>query len=84
MRLLLFLISLTAYAQATFQTTSQLVVETVSVKDKDGNPITGLTAKDFAITEDGVPQTIKFFEFQKLTDAPPSQPRTPASNSSPA
>ena len=77
MRHLLFLIALSVHAQATFQTTSQLVVETVSVKDKDGNPITGLTAKDFAITEDGVPQTIKFFEFQKLTDAPPSQPTNP-------
>ncbi len=77
MRHLLFLLALAAYPQATFQTTSQLVVETVSVKDKDGNPITGLTAKDFAITEDGVPQTIKFFEFQKLTDAPPSQPTNP-------
>lgn len=77
MRHLLFLLALAAYPQATFQTTSQLVVETVSVKDKDGNPITGLTAKDFAITEDGVPQTIKFFEFQKLTDAPPAQPTAP-------
>jgi VWFA-related protein len=77
MRRLLFLLALAAYPQATFQTTSQLVVETVSVKDKDGNPITGLTAKDFAITEDGVPQTIKFFEFQKLTDAPPAQPTNP-------
>ena len=77
MRFCLFLLALAAYPQATFQTTSQLVVETVSVKDKDGNPITGLTAKDFAITEDGVPQTIKFFEFQKLTDAPPSQPTNP-------
>ena len=77
MRFCLFLLALAAYPQATFQTTSQLVVETVSVKDKDGNPITGLTAKDFAITEDGVPQTIKFFEFQKLTDAPPAQPTNP-------
>jgi VWFA-related protein len=77
MRFYLFLLALTAYPQATFQTTSQLVVETVSVKDKDGNPITDLTAKDFAITEDGVPQSIKFFEFQKLTDAPPAQPTNP-------
>ena len=77
MRHLLFLLALAAYPQATFQTTSQLVVETVSVKDKDGNPITGLTAKDFAITEDGVPQTIKFFEFQELSDAPPAQPTNP-------
>ena len=53
---------------ATFQTSTQLVVETVVVKDKTGNPIEGLTAKDFIVTEDGVQQTIKFFEYQKLPD----------------
>ena len=35
----------------------QLVVEAVVVKDKDGKTIPGLTAKDFTVTEDGVPQT---------------------------
>jgi VWFA-related protein len=44
----------------------QLVVETVAVKDKQGNPIQGLTAKDFVVTEDGVPQTIRFAEHQDL------------------
>jgi VWFA-related protein len=53
----------------TFQSTTQLVVETVTVKDKDGKPVNGLTAKDFTITEDGVPQEIKFFEFQQLDQA---------------
>ena len=28
--------------------------------------VEGLTAKDFTVTEDGVPQTINFFEYQKL------------------
>ena len=54
---------------ATFKTTTQLVVETVSVKDKSGKPVEGLTAKDFTITEDGVAQTIKFFEYQKFEEA---------------
>src|ERR1700683_295908 len=45
---------------------SQLVVETVVVKDKQGKLIQGLTAKDFAITEDGVPQQITFCENQAL------------------
>jgi VWFA-related protein len=45
---------------------SQLVVETVVVKDKQGKLIQGLTAKDFAITEDGVPQQISFCEHQAL------------------
>jgi hypothetical protein len=38
---------------------TQLVVETVIAKDKKGNFINGLTAKDFTITEDGAPQTIQ-------------------------
>jgi VWFA-related protein len=49
-----------------FTSETQLVIETVSVTDKDGVPIENLTAEDFAVTEDGVPQTIRFFEFQKL------------------
>ena len=51
-----------------FKTTAQLVLETVTVKDKNGNAIEGLTAKDFAITEDNVPQTVAFCEFQKFDD----------------
>jgi VWFA-related protein len=49
-----------------FRTSSLLIVETVTVKDKDGRPIEGLTAKDFTISEDGEPQTISFVEFQRL------------------
>lgn len=63
----------TAGAEApTFQTGTQLVIETVSVKDKQGKSLEGLTAKDFTITEDGTPQTIKFFELQRVpVDAEP-------------
>jgi VWFA-related protein len=56
----------------TFKSTTQLVVETVNVKDKNGKPITGLAAKDFVVTEDGVAQEIKFFEYQKLDAVLPS------------
>lgn len=58
----------------TFTTGTQLVVETVSVKDKQGNPVEGLAAKDFSVTEDGVPQAIRFFEYQKLPDQPGAAP----------
>ena len=54
----------------TFKTSTQLVIETVGVKDKSGKPIEGLTAKDFIVTEDGMPQTISFFEYQKLPEGP--------------
>jgi VWFA-related protein len=50
----------------TFRTTTRLIVNTVTVKDKDGKPIEGLTAKDFVVTEDNEPQMISFVEFQRL------------------
>jgi VWFA-related protein len=50
----------------TLSVKSQLVVETVVAKDKQGNFIQGLTAKDFALTEDGAPQTIRICEHQDL------------------
>ena len=56
--------------QVIFRTSSQLVIETVGVKRKNGMPVEGLTAKDFIVTEDGVAQTISVFEYQKLPEVP--------------
>jgi VWFA-related protein len=65
--------------RTTFTSATQLVIETVSVTDKKGHPIDNLTAKDFTVTENGIPQTIRFFEQQQLpeTSAPLSTPYQP-------
>jgi VWFA-related protein len=55
---------------------SQLVVETVEAKDKKGNFIPGLTAKDFTVTEDGAPQTINIFEHEQLSATSTPLPRS--------
>ena len=52
----------------TISVTTRLIIETVTVKDKKGKPIDGLTDKDFTITEDGIPQVIKFCEHQTLPE----------------
>jgi VWFA-related protein len=57
-----------------FEVTTQLVVVNLSVRDKNGEAIEGLKTSDFSVTEDGKPQHIKVFEYQRLEDAalPPS------------
>jgi VWFA-related protein len=62
----------------TLSVKSQLVTETVVIKDKQGKFIPGLNAKDFAVTEDGAPQTIRVFEHETLPiDAAPLPPSSP-------
>src|ERR1022692_2590380 len=60
-----------------FTSLAQLVEEMVSVKDKEGKVIEGLTAKDFVVTEDGKPQTISFCYFQKFDEITESDPVVP-------
>jgi VWFA-related protein len=59
---------------------TRLVVQTVRVTSRDGHPLEGLTRENFELTEDGVPQTISVFEFEKLDDTPRGQqaPTVPA------
>jgi VWFA-related protein len=61
-------------AQPVFRSSTRLIVQTVSVKDRNGNPVEGLTAKDFIVTEDGEPQDIAFVEFQRLVEGTPGAP----------
>ena len=60
-----------AAAQQTFRTAVDLVHFGVVVTDKQGSPITGLTADDFEIKEAGKLQTIKFFTAGDPAAAPP-------------
>jgi TonB family protein len=48
-----------------FAVSSQLVMVQVTVTHPSGTAVEGLTAADFVVTEDGAPQTISVFEFQK-------------------
>jgi len=72
-----------ATTTATFTSSTQLVVESVSVKDRSGKVIEGLHKEDFNVTEDAKPQTIKFFEFENLEEAAaatPPQTKLPAAS----
>lgn len=53
--------SLSAVAQPTFRAGVELVTFGVTVVDRKGNLVTGLTRDDFEIVEDGAAQTIKYF-----------------------
>src|SRR6266516_3034063 len=57
----------------TFKSSSTLVVVSVFVRDKSGNVVEGLKKEDFKLLEDGKPQNIAIFEFQKLEDPAPRQ-----------
>jgi VWFA-related protein len=61
---------------AVFRATSNLVRVDIVVRDRDGNPVRGLTADDFVVTEDNRPQQITSFTFEEiaLDTLPPVTP----------
>lgn len=65
--------SLVPGQQPVFKTSANLVIVTVFVRDRDGRPVEGLKKNDFIVTENGVPQTISVFEFQRI-DTPEGAP----------
>ena len=60
---------------ATFTSHTSLVIVDVTVKDKTGKLIEGLKQSDFAVFEDGKPQKISVFEYQKLESHPEPPPK---------
>jgi Ca-activated chloride channel family protein len=48
-------------AQIPYRTGIDVIGLTVTVVERDGRPVTGLTANDFEVLEDGVPQTVSYF-----------------------
>jgi VWFA-related protein len=55
-----------------FRAMTDLVPVDVRVLDKNGKPIAGLTASDFTILEDGLPQPIRHFSVQTFMSSMPS------------
>jgi Ca-activated chloride channel family protein len=55
----------------TFRAAVDLVHFGVIVVDKQGKPVTGLTADDFLVLENGKPQTLKYFAAGAPEEAPP-------------
>jgi len=66
----------------TFRQTVRRVIVDVMVRDRDGKPVHGLSAKDFAVTEDKKPESILSFDVYDLdkpslsrgANAPPLPP----------
>jgi VWFA-related protein len=54
--------------EVTFKTETKLVVVNVTVKDKEGKPLTSLKKEDLEIYEDGVKQNLAVFELEQLSN----------------
>src|SRR6478735_1666279 len=59
-----------------FRAEANLVRVDVTVVDRHGEPVASLTAEDFAVEEDGVPQTVQSFKFVSADGRPPAGDET--------
>ena len=57
-------------AAPVFRANLSLVSVDVIVRDRDGKVVKGLTEKDFAVVEDGRPQSIRTFTFAEIKEGP--------------
>ena len=60
----------------TFRAEANLVRVDVTVVDRHGEPVTNLTAEDFAVEEDGAAQTVSSFKFVSADGARPAGDET--------
>ena len=68
---ILFAGAVNAAQQPTFRTAVDLVNFGVTVVDKQGKPIAGLTRDDFEVVESGKKQTVQYFSVGNIDEAPP-------------
>src|ERR1035441_9535610 len=54
----------------TFKANANLVIINVTAKDKGGLAVEGLKAEDFTVLEDGKPQKVSVFEYQRISSKP--------------
>ena len=69
--------------RSTFKSTVDLVPVDVSVVDKNGRPVSDLSAQDFALSVDGKPRRIasaQFVAIERGADAVPAKPTEYSSN----
>ena len=64
------LATLMAQTAPTFKANANLVIVNVSATDKAGMPVAGLKAEDFTVLEDGKPQKVSVFEYQRISSKP--------------
>ena len=60
-----------------FRSNTRLVELSVVVTDRDRNAVSGLTAADFQIEDDGKPQKVELFSVEGGSTATPALPATP-------
>ena len=64
-------------APPTFPSEVEQVIVDIVVIDKNGEPVSGITADDLVVEEDDVPQAIISFEAIELPDEPAEEPPSP-------
>lgn len=75
-------LSLSVSVAAQFRTSTELVSVDTIVTTADGQPVTGLTAKDFVLKVDGKVRPIQSVQFVKFNESAASSPVRPGTSAS--